>query len=104
MTFTEAIEAGLKEIETLMGDKEFTYDGEVFKCHVGTQTVSSVLETGGFDETQTIVLVVRKSEFSDDIYPQDNEKIIYNEVTYWVDTVNTDATDTFLNLVLRKTK
>jgi len=104
MTFQETIESGLKQMETMLGSKEFTYDGEVFKCHVGTQTVSSVLETGGFDETQTIVLVVRKSVFDDGIYPQDNEKIIYNEVTYYVDVVNFDATDSFLNIVLKKTK
>lgn len=98
------IEASLKQIEAVQGDNTFEYDGETFLCHVGQQTVSSVLETGGFDETQQIVLVVRKSVFTDEIYPQESEKIIFREVTYYIDTVNTDASNVFLNLALKKTK
>jgi len=100
----DTIELGLTQIESIQGDNTFTFDEESFPCHVGTQTVSSVLETGGLDETQQNVLVVRKSAFTDGIYPQEDEKITLKEVVYYVETVSTDPTDTFLNIVLKKTK
>lgn len=104
MALTTTITGALKQIEKTMGSKTFEYDGETFDCHSGNNTVTTVLETGGFDETQQIVLVVRKEVFDDDIYPVADEKIIYNEITYYVDTINADATDAFLNIALKKTK
>ena len=99
--FTNAIESGLKGIETIMGDTTFVYDEEQYTCHVGTQTVSSVLESGGFNEKQQTVLVVRKSLFTDGIYPLENHKLTYKDIIYYIDVINTDATDTFFNISLK---
>ena len=104
MTFADTIETALKQVETILGSKVFTYDDENFPCHVGSQTIESVLEAGGIDVTQQIVLIVRKSVFTDSIFPQEDEKITYNEVVYFVDKVQTDASDTFLNIPLKRSK
>jgi hypothetical protein len=101
---TSAIESGLKQIESYMDSPTFEYDGEQYSCHVGSQAVTNVLEVGGFAETQQIVLVVRKSQFTDGIYPQENDKITFRDVVYFVDIINTDATNTFLNIPLKKVK
>lgn len=90
------------QIEAMMGNNTFNYDGETFACHMGTQTKTTVLETGGFDETQQIVLAVRKEVFTDGIIPTEDEKITFRGVIYYIDKVDTDATNTVINLALKK--
>jgi hypothetical protein len=104
MDFSTTIETSLKQIEIFLGSKTFTYDGDSYLCHVGQQTQSTVLELGGFAETQQLVLIVRKSTFSDSIYPVADEQITYNDVVYFVDTVNADPSDTFINIALKRKK
>lgn len=100
-SFTNTIEFGLKQIEAIMGDQTFVLNGETYACHVGTQTATDVLESGGFNETQQTVLVVRKSVFTDGVYPLQNQKITYKGIVYYIDTINNDATDTFFNIALK---
>jgi hypothetical protein len=102
--YQTTIENCLSQIEAIKGSKTFIYDGESFLCHTGQQVVSSVLETGGFSETQQTVIVVRKSQFTDGIYPQVNERITYNSVNYFVDVVTPDSDDVFLNIALKLVK
>jgi hypothetical protein len=101
MALTDIIESSLKSIETMLGSKTFTWDGDSYKCHVGNLNESAELVAGGYAASANKLLIVRKSEFTDGIYPvEKTDYITFNSKTYLIDSILEDATETFLQFVL----
>lgn len=101
MSLTTQIEAGLKFIESTLGNKTFVWDGNAYNCHVGSLNESAELVAGGYAESTNKLLIVRKTEFTDGIYPvEKTDYITYESKTYLIDAIIEDATGTFFQLVL----
>jgi len=101
MTLASTIETSLISIESMLGDKTFVWDDTQYKCHVGNLNESAELVAGGYAQTANKLLVVRKSEFTEGIYPEEKQDFItYNGKKFLVAAVIEDATETFLQLVL----
>lgn len=101
MALTTDIENGLIEIESILGSKTFTWDSQVYNCHVGSLSEAAELVAGGYASSVNKLLVVRKSEFTDSIYPvEKTDYITFDGKTYLIDAVMEDSTGTFLQMVL----
>src|SRR6185369_559969 len=87
MSFADTVAAAFKQIEGILGGNTFVYDGDSYNCHVGHTPTTTILEGGGFAETQQTILAVRKEEFPDGIFPLNNEPITFNDVVYYVDSI-----------------
>lgn len=88
----------LKFNECFKGNQQIEYKGALYPCSLSNDTTLFNLEAGGFSDQIDIIFLIRKSEFTDGIFPQDQETVINNSTTYRVHKVQNDAFNTFLQL------
>lgn len=101
MQLAPYIEKGLATIEEMLGNKTFIWDNDLYSCHVGSLTESAELVAGGYASSDNKLLIVRKSQFNEGIYPKEKTDFItYDGKKYLIDGIIEDATGTFLQVVL----
>jgi hypothetical protein len=97
-----SLQVALEFAERFKGCKSITYKGNSFPCTLGDETAIATLEWGAFSQRIDKLINVRKSVFSDGIYPQNQDPITLDGTIYLVEKVAVDSTDTFLQIALRK--
>jgi hypothetical protein len=68
---------GLIQMETLMGNPTFLWNGETFKCVPNTLNTSEKNVRAGLNVNADFRMTVRLTQFSPGIYPQLNDTITY---------------------------
>lgn len=96
------LEVALAFAEKFKGCKTFTYRDEPFPCTLGDEASIATLEWGSFIQNIDKLINVRKSVFSDGIYPENQDTVTMDGTLYFVGKVVADSTDTFLQIALRK--
>lgn len=100
MTLKEQMQADLLFVEDDMENKTFTWNGEDYTCIPGALSEVYTLGVGGFGQNLTKVLVVRKDQFTDCVYPLSKEKLTYDDKTYRIVVVVENANKAFMRLLL----
>jgi len=88
----------LQFVENFKGNQTIEYKGALYPCSLSNDTTLFNLEAGGFSNQIDVIFIIRKSQFTDGIYPQDQETVINQGTKYRVHKVQNDAFNTFLQL------
>lgn len=99
MSLADIIKADLQLINADLGEPTITWNDEDYECIPSSNGSTSNLEEGGFSVDADLIINIRKELFTDEVFPQAQQKLTYNDVVYRIQTVRTDATNTFLRLV-----
>lgn len=76
MSLSEDIENGFKYVEEAMGNKTFVWDGQAYVCQLGNPSDTAELIAGGYVGDVSLMVIVRKSEFTDSIYPKEKTDFV----------------------------
>ena len=98
ITLADIIGPDLQAIAADLGSPIFEWQGEEFECIPGTDSEDRTFSFGESILTVDVVLTVRKELFTNDIFPESQQKLKYKDVEYRIGQVKQDATQTFLKL------
>lgn len=87
-------------IETDMDTPLFTWQGEDYVCIPSSLGNSQVLDIGGLGQENDLSLTVRINQFSNNLYPSENQTVIYKSVTYRINKVIKDGSGALIRVVL----
>ena len=99
MALSDIIKADLQTLVTDLGEQVFTWNDEDYECIPSPDSDASVLGEGGFSIEVDLNITVSKDAFSSEIYPASQDKITFNNKTYRIITVRSDASGAFLRLL-----
>lgn len=101
MSLTEIIQSDLKSIIAEKGNNTLTYKNEEYNCVASGISNAKNLEAGGYSLEQQNSFTIVKSDFSNGIYPREQEKITYNNVKYRIVEVIHEGNDGFIRLICK---
>jgi hypothetical protein len=97
---SDIISNDLNSISFDLGNPSFIWKNEEYICVPSGVSDNMDLGMGGLLDIQELVLNVRKSLFTDSIYPKSQDKITYKGIVYRIQNVRQDSTQAFLRLSL----
>jgi hypothetical protein len=97
MNLADIINTDLQAIHADLGSPVMIWQDEEYECIPSSTGKALSLEEGGFAIESDLVLTVRKELFAD-VYPKSSQDITYRSVSYRINAVRTDVTDTFIRL------
>lgn len=95
------INNSLKTMEQHLSSQKFTWEGVDYICIPGSANKVGTLEEGGIALDADLVITVRKDLFEKNIYPNVKDIITYRNISYVIQSIVTNATNTFLKLVCK---
>ncbi len=102
MSLSETFAKDLESIIKDKGCKFIIWNGEEYPVSASGTNNSKDLEDGGYSlETHNSFSIV-KSNFHNDIYPVEQEKITYNGIKYRIVNVIYEGFDAFIRLVCQQ--
>lgn len=96
------IERGLKRIESDLDNQVITWKGEDYVCAPATDNETMDLEAGGFSTNGAMIITVRKSVFTDGIYPEEEDNLTYNSTIFKINKVTNDPWGMFITLYINQ--
>lgn len=100
MTNQELIEKDMAYIEGQLGNQVMTWQGSPYVCSPSSTMEYAILDEGGFNVELSMLLKVRKSLFSNSVYPKKQQTLTYNGKIYRIQKVSDEPFSVFIKLFL----
>jgi cell division protein YceG involved in septum cleavage len=99
MSLKNIIQDDLQSIIAEKANDNLVYRGEEYQCVASGVNNQKSLEAGGYSLEQHNSFTILKSDFTDGIYPKEQEKITYKGVKYRIVECIHEGNDAFIRLI-----